>query len=356
MLKARKWVAFVLVLLLVALVSVGALADEGKSDVIGVVFIDDNLNGVWDVGEAGYGGEWQYDDVQETERYVGAIVTVTTPSYEEFHIETAAYREPDEGDEVACSQQDMLVDDELNPNPVRPCAGTWGLNRVVNDTFLTISFVSPEGYYGTSENPQIFHTGTDTGYVDFGIAPLAAAGTGGPIADEALVDKGVIVEEEAPVAETWTMTVTGLGVPGLVFIDDNLDGIWQPGEAGYGGELVWNEDSGMNEYVGAEIMLISPAYDEVELTSGAWRELEEGETNFCTPQDLFIDGELNPHSVRPCSGAWGMPSTIEDVRWEVWVTAPEGYYVTSENPQYYTTGTEQMPLDFGIAPLAEAES
>lgn len=172
MLKSRKWLAVVVILLLVAILSAGAVAAEEKSDVIGLVFIDDNLNGVWDVGEAGYGGEWQYDEEQEVERYVGAIVTVITPSYEEFDIETAAYREPEEGQTVVCSLQDTLVDGELNPNPVRPCSGTWGLNRVVNDTFLTISVVAPEGYYVTSENPQIYLTGKDTGFVDFGIAPL----------------------------------------------------------------------------------------------------------------------------------------------------------------------------------------
>ncbi len=37
-----------------------------------------------------------------------------------------------------------------------------------------------------------------------------------------------------------------------------------------------------------------------------------------------------------------------------WVTAPEGYYVTSENPQYFFTGNDTNWVDFGIAPI-EAE-
>jgi hypothetical protein len=354
--KVKNRMLLVALVLLALALMAGNVAAEGKCDVIGLVFIDDNMNGVWDPGEAGYGGEWQYDDVQETERYVGAIVTVETPSYEKFEIETAAYREPDEHEDVVCSCQDTLVDGELNPNPQRPCAGTWGLNRVVNDTYLTISFVSPEGYVGTSKNPQIYLTGEDTYYVDFGIVPIAAAtasGTGGPLpaesAAEAAFEATVAAE---PAATTYRMSVgDGLGVPGLVFIDDNRDGVWQPGEAGYGGKMTWVEEDGMQKYVGATVTLISPAYDEYTLTSGAYREPEDWETFTCTPQDLFIDGEWNANPVRPCSGAWGLPGWENETRYEVWLTAPEGYMITSPNPQYYTTGSGQMPVDFGIAPV-----
>jgi hypothetical protein len=345
------------ILLLVLALTAGSVAAEGKSDVLGLVFIDDNMNGVWDVGEAGYGGEWMYDDVQETERYVGAIVTVTTPSYEEFAVETAAYREPEKGQEVVCACQDTLVDGELNPSPKRPCAGTWGLNRVVNDTYLTISFMAPAGYVGTSENPQIYLTGEDTYFVDFGIVPLGKSAKSAKVAPAPaeVAAEEAFVEQVAAVAApaTYVMDVgDGLGVPGLVFIDDNRDGVWQPGEAGYGGELKWVEDEEVTKYVGATVTLISPAYDEFTLTSGAYREMEDWETNTCTPQDLFIDGKLNANPVRPCSGAWGLPGWVNDTRFEVWVTAPEGYVVTSPNPQYYTTGSGQMPIDFGIAPAA----
>jgi hypothetical protein len=37
--------------------------------------------------------------------------------------------------------------------------------------------------------------------------------------------------------------------------------------------------------------------------------------------------------------------------WKVWVTAPAGYVVTSQNPQYYTVGSDTATLDFGIAPV-----
>lgn len=350
MFKVKQLLVLAMVLLVVLVLTTGSVAAEGKSDVLGLVFIDDNMNGVWDVNEAGYGGEWQYDDAQELERYVGTTVTVMTPSYETFGIETAAYRTPDENQVEVCSRQDTLVDGELNPNPVRPCSGTWGLNRVVNDTYLTISVAAPAGYVVTSENPQIYLTGEDSHFVDFGIAPATKAaftGTGGPLPAEAAAETAF----EASVPTTYQMSVgDGLGVPGLVFIDDNRDGIWQPGEAGYGGELMWVEDEEVEKYVGATITLIAPSYDEYTLTSGAYRELEDWETAACTQQDLFVDGKLNPNPVRPCSGAWGLPGWDNDVRYEVWLTAPEEYVITSPNPQYYTTGSGQMPIDFGIAP------
>ncbi len=359
--KLKTWMALAAVLLLVLVLSAGNVAAAGKSDVIGLVFIDDNMNGTWDVGEDGYCGEWQYDDDQETERYVGTTVSIVTPSYEVINRETAAYREPEKDQTVVCSCQDTLVDGEWNSNQVRPCHGTWGIPRVVNDTYLTISVAAPEGYVVTSTNPQVFLTGEDTHFVDFGLAPIGATATvtetvvggigGGysPAEADAAVDEAVA--ESTPT--TYQMSVgDSLGVPGLVFIDNNLDGVWQPGEAGYGGELTWIEDDLMEKYVGATIMLISPAYDEFTLTSGAYRELEEGETHFCTPQDLFIDGERNLNPVRPCSGAWGLPTWMEDVRWEVWLTAPAGYTITSPNPQYYITGSGQMPIDFGIAPVS----
>ena len=169
--KARKSLVMVIVLLVAVVVTVGVVAAEGKSDLLGLVFIDDNMNGVWDVGEAGYGGEWMYDDVREMERYVGTTISIETPSYEVLTFESAGYRELREDEKVECSCQDTLVDDELNPVPMRPCNGTWGWPRVEKDTYLEITLTVPEGYVGTSENPQLYLTGEDTGFVDFGIAP-----------------------------------------------------------------------------------------------------------------------------------------------------------------------------------------
>lgn len=143
-------------------------------------------------------------------------------------------------------------------------------------------------------------------------------------------------------------------VTGLVFIDKDLDGVWDTGEEGYGGVWSWVEDEEVWRYVGATVTIVTPAYDEFVLESSGPREADyDGETALCSYQDTLVDDELNPSPARPCVGTWGLPGVSEDVRFAVTVTAPDGYYVTSENPQYFTSGTDQEPLNFGIAPLAE---
>ena len=139
-------------------------------------------------------------------------------------------------------------------------------------------------------------------------------------------------------------------VHGLVFIDDDQDGVWDTGEAGYGGELTWVDEEGVERYVGASVTLISPAYDEFMLESAGYRELDEGEVDLCSYQDSVIDDEINENPIRPCSGTWGLPGSSSDVRWEVWLTPPDGYEITSENPQYFTTGSGQESIDFGLTP------
>lgn len=74
-----------------------------------------------------------------------------------------------------CTYQDLLVDDEINPNPVRPCFGTWGFPRLPIDMWVTVELTAPEGYTITSDSTQTILTGTDTGWIDFGIAPITAA-------------------------------------------------------------------------------------------------------------------------------------------------------------------------------------
>lgn len=109
---------------------------------------------------------------------------------------------------------------------------------------------------------------------------------------------------------------------GLVFIDSDRDGVWDPGEAGYGGASVTLN----NTYT-------------LETAS---------ESESCTPQDLAVDGEINPNPVRPCVGTWGMPGTSSNVSWIVWLRIPEGYMLTSDNPQTFISGTDADPVDFGI--------
>ncbi|MBK8985566.1 MAG: hypothetical protein IPM39_05715 [Chloroflexi bacterium] len=155
------------------------------------------------------------------------------------------------------------------------------------------------------------------------------------------------------VAAVPTFAAEPDSVTGLVFIDKELDGIWDAGEEGYSGVWSWVEDEEIWRHVGAIVTITSPAYDEFVLESSGPREAEyDGESALCSYQDTLVDDELNPSPIRPCVGTWGLPGVSEDVRFMVTVTAPAGYYVTSENPQYFTTGTDQGPLNFGIAPLA----
>lgn len=143
-------------------------------------------------------------------------------------------------------------------------------------------------------------------------------------------------------------------VYGLVFIDDDGDGVWDVGESGYDGEWTWLEDEAVWRNVGATITIITPAYDEYVLTSAGARAVDyDGETAVCSYQDTVVDDEMNESPVRPCSGTWGLPGVSEDVRYEVWLTAPDGYTVTSQNPLTFTTGSGQAALDFGIAPVAD---
>ncbi|MCB9420193.1 MAG: hypothetical protein H6667_10325 [Ardenticatenaceae bacterium] len=169
----KKLTALAAILLLVLVVS-SSTVSAARFDMQGLVYIDDNLNGVWDVGEAGYGGVYQWVEDEEVNRYVGATITVITPAYDEYEVESAPYRELEEHEKVACTQQDLVIDGEINPNPVRPCSGTWGLPVWAEDVRMEIHLTVPEGYYATSPNPIYCVTCLDSPWIDFGIAPLAS--------------------------------------------------------------------------------------------------------------------------------------------------------------------------------------
>lgn len=347
----RKRFVFIIVTILL-LVMVSAASAETCQTVQGLVFIDDNLNGVWDEGEAGYGGEMQTveeDDGWMHEEYVGATVTIYTPAYDEFVLTSAGYSELGEDEEYLCCHQDAMLDeDEANPNQVRPCTGTWGLPGIPNDIRLEVWVTPPEGYVLTSENPQYFITGEDTEPLDFGLAPVATAKD---ISDAKAAEEEV--EETAPAAYSFSPEGTGF-VHGLVFIDDNENGVWDLDEAGYGGQmqLVEEDDGWMHEeYVGATVTLISPAYDEFEVTSAPFKEPDEDKDTLCTVQDFGSEDNMNENPVRPCVGTWGITNAGDDVYWVVELTVPDGYRLTSANPQSYTTGSGDPFVDFGIVPI-----
>jgi hypothetical protein len=289
------------------------------------------------------------DDGWMHDRYVGATVKILTPAYDEFILESAGYRELEEGEEYLCCHQDAMVDDEVNSNQNRPCVGTWGLPGIPDDIRLEVWITPPEGYILTSENPQYFITGEDSKPLDFGLAPIS---------EEKAVNEAKLAEadkaEEASHGYTFSPKGTGF-VHGMVYIDTNENGFWDVGEAGYGGQVqTVEEDDGWmhNRYVGATVTLISPAYDEIELESAPYTEPDEDSKDvLCTAQDFGDDEELNENPMRPCLGTWGITNAGNDVRWEVRLTVPEGYKLTSENPMYYVTGSGEPFVDFGIVPV-----
>ena len=143
--KFNKWVGLV-VLLLLLLGTVGVVYADEESHVYGLVFMDYNLNGVWDVGEPGVAG-----------------VTVTLVSGEtEITLESAS------GD--PCTYQDEDVPTQ--------CAGTFGINPAGEPgTTWTVSVTAPAGHSVTSANPQekYIQDGVDassglSGVLQFGLA------------------------------------------------------------------------------------------------------------------------------------------------------------------------------------------
>jgi hypothetical protein len=347
----RKRFVFIVVAVLLLIMVTGASAQHYQT-VQGLVFIDDNMNGVWDAGEAGYGGEIQTveeDDGWQHDRYVGATVTIYTPAYDDFVLESAGYSELGKDEEFLCCHQDAMLDDaDVNPNQARPCTGSWGLPGIPDDIRLEVWVTAPDGYVLTSPNPQYFITGEDTAPLDFGLAPVESA--------KAVSDTKVADDEAAnPPAYSYSPKGTGF-VYGLVFIDDNEDGVWDVGEAGYGGQMqLVEEDNGWmhEEYVGAAIKLTSPAYDEIVVTSAPYKELDKNNDALCTNQDFGEEDDLNEYPMRPCTGTWGITQAGDDVYWVVDITVPDGYRLTSENPQSYVTGSGAPFVDFGIAPIDE---
>lgn len=146
--------------------------------------------------------------------------------------------------------------------------------------------------------------------------------------------------------------ISGLG--GLVYIDDNRNGVWDVGEAGYGGfDGVIEEDDGwVYRYIGTEVTFTpigSGPDDPVVVESAPFRELEDHEKDgdTCTRQDLSDDSE----GLRACDGAFGMISFDNYVTWEVSIEVPEGYELTSDSALRFMTGEKVPFLDFGIAPV-----
>ncbi len=159
----------------------------------------------------------------------------------------------------------------------------------------------------------------------------------------------------APVSAKVSPEVIG----GLVYIDENLNGKWDSGEAGYGGEYgVSQEDNGdwSWRYWGTKVTFTSIGSgpeDPFVVESAPFREMEDEEKhgNTCTRQDLEEAVDEGFTASRPCEGTFGMISWADDVTWEVTIDVPEGYVPTSDSSLVFATGQEVPFCDFGIAPI-----
>jgi hypothetical protein len=187
MMKLLKVAGTMTVLAMLVVFSTNVVFAGGDGNVYGLVFIDSNMNGVWDQGEQGYSGEWtQYWEGDEyIERYIGATITLSgDDGATAFTLESAGYREPNEDEVAVCTYQDFVVSDgddededpDINSSPVRPCAGTWGMIGGENGTVWKVWVTAPEGYVVTSANPQVYVAGSGEPALDFGIAPIGAGG------------------------------------------------------------------------------------------------------------------------------------------------------------------------------------
>ena len=160
----KRSMGAVIVLAMLMFVMVGSTF-ANPSYINGLLFIDSNQNGVWDVGEEGYKGvygsyekngawEWGYQGTQVLFKGVGA------GPEEAIVVETAGYQETEAG-EAACTQQ----------GSGRPCAGTFGFISFVDGITWQAAVAVPDGYRLTTAGMQTVVSGADNGTVDFGIVP-----------------------------------------------------------------------------------------------------------------------------------------------------------------------------------------
>ena len=217
--KMLKWLKLAMAVGVLAALVLGSGATVSAGDdshIFGLVYIDSNLNGVWDEGEEGYPGKWQeYWDADEEEwvrHYLGTPISFFAGDEENIiTLRTAGARSLAEGEQDLCHYQDYLTadgldDDEdmdVNAQPIRPCSGTYGLRPAGSDGMVwRVSLTSPDGYAVTSPNPVYYEVGKDTGTVDFGIAP-ASAGTLVKFYQTDLYCEGRFLETRDGVVHEW---------------------------------------------------------------------------------------------------------------------------------------------------------
>jgi hypothetical protein len=174
--KWRKFVAVLAVVAAMLLTTTGLVLAQGYDDtwLYGLVFVDANGNGVFDVGEQGF---------------EGATITLNPGDPDEtITLQSASARALEEHEKLTCTVQDYFgpdgTDDDEDPDvketPTRPCAGTFGIRPAGPKKMVwEVTLTPPAGYVVTSANPQYIKIAGDTPLADFGVAP---AGAGGPVA------------------------------------------------------------------------------------------------------------------------------------------------------------------------------
>ncbi len=153
----RNKLLMLLAALLAALFVVSpVMAAQGH--IYGIVFVDTNLNGVWDMGEVGMPG----------------VKVMLQSANGDTTVDLMSAPNPDE-----ISDTTPNTCDYLNSSAPTPCPGTWGLIPAGETTdWWKVSIVVPAGYTVTSANPQWVQVQAEgsSQLVYFGLAPVGAGG------------------------------------------------------------------------------------------------------------------------------------------------------------------------------------
>jgi hypothetical protein len=144
-------------------------------------------------------------------------------------------------------------------------------------------------------------------------------------------------------------------ISGLVYLDANENGVWDPGEEGYAGEygVLKEGDDWVWRHRGTTVTFTSIGggpNDPFVVESAPTRDMEDHESDgdICTRQDLEKSLDEGYTAERPCEGTFGMISWADDITWEVTIVVPEGYKLTSDSTLQFRSGEEVPACDFGI--------
>ena len=149
-------------------------------------------------------------------------------------------------------------------------------------------------------------------------------------------------------------------INGLVYIDENRNGVWDAGEAGYEGVFETREveaDVWERAYYGTAVNFVGAGGNPVDgdnILSAGMQAADEDGNDLCTSQDLEANVEDGAALQRPCAGTFGYIVFADgETWWDVSVTVPEGYEATSDTTvSTSVTAGNGIIVDFGIAPIS----